>query len=140
MLMRSIVCLRSVARKDVPAVMNVEGVQEDLCIVRPNFATISQGTCRARVRDDVKDVPNVPDEDRPGGGDERSLPHIPKPNPVRGGLLGRVQFWEMKSEQLLNKNQDGIATENTTSLNTEGKLGARHRKKKTHDLMQQDQD
>lgn len=138
--MKNIVCLKGVARKDVPAVMNTDDVRGDLCVVRPNVATISRGACRARVGDDGNDVPGVPDEDRPVGGDERSLPHIPKPNPVRGGLLGRVQFWEMKTEQLLNENQDDIATEYNTAFNTEGKLGARHRKKKTYDLKQQDQE
>ena len=44
---KNIVCLRSVARKDVPAVMNTDDVRGDLCVVRPNFATISRGTYRA---------------------------------------------------------------------------------------------
>ena len=68
------------------------------------------------------------------GGDEGNHPHISKPNPVTGGLRGRVHFWEMKSEQMLNANQSGIATESNTHFNTEGKLGAVNRKKKTYDL------
>ena len=128
------VCLKSVASKDVSVVKKTDVVRGDLCVgdvVRPIVVTNSLVPCRDRVGGGGNTVPVVPDEDRPVGGDERSHPHISKPNIVRGGLRGRVQFWEMKTEQLLNENQDGITAEFTSNFNTEGKLGASYRKQKT---------
>merc|ERR1712173_435631 len=127
--------LKIMTRKDVSVRKKTDVVRDALCVVdvvRPSSETYSRVPYRDRVGGGGETVPVVPNGDRPVGGDERNHPHISKQNPVTGGLRGRVHFWEMKSEQRLNENQSGIATESNTHFNTEGKLGAGYRKKKTY--------
>ena len=75
-------------------------------------------------------VPVVPDRGMPGGGDEGKAALKTKPNRVKGGLMARVHFWEMKSDQLINEKQG----ENTAETYSDGDLGleisSRNRKQK----------
>ena len=67
----------------------------------------------------VGTVPVVPDRGMPGRGDDDNIIIKTKPNRVKGGLMAKVHFWEMKSDQLINENQG----ENTAAAYTDGDLG-----------------
>ena len=81
------------------------------CVVRPDV-----GSMRPGVWPDVPGqhqgclgggeelVPVVPDKGMPGGGEEKSSLKT-KPNRVKGGLMARVHFWEMKTEKSVNEKQ-----------------------------------
>ena len=84
-------------------------------VVRRVVNPDSRGTYRDRQRDDTEGVCVVFHEgDRPGGGEERSFEtalHKTKPNQVKGGLMARIQFWEVQT----NKIQSGIQSEAFTN-------------------------
>ena len=90
------------------------------CVVRPDV-----GSMRPGVWPDVPGqhqgclgggeelVPVVPDKGMPGGGEEKSSLKT-KPNRVKGGLMARVHFWEMKTDNLINEKQGERDTETKT--------------------------
>ena len=82
------------ACKDVSVVRG----RGDSDVVRPVVAPVVPGTHQGCVGDAGKGIPG---SGMPGGGEERcssSSSHKTKPNRVKGGLLARVQMWEMKTQ------------------------------------------
>ena len=100
----------------------------ELGVVRPVVAPVVPGTHQGCVGDAGKGIPG---SGMPGGGEERcssSSSHKTKPNRVKGGLLARVQMWEMKTGRVGEKIQGEICTETNTENDTRVCSSARNRK------------
>ena len=94
-----------------------EPASKDAVMTGPNVVRSVVGDMRPVVWPDVlgqhrgglgggeEIVPVVPDRGMPGGGDDGKPSLKTKPNRVKGGLMARVHFWEMKSDQLINEKQ-----------------------------------
>ena len=102
-----------IARKDV----RMPG--PDRVVVNDNVVRNTRSVVRSVVRDEAwggggGDGCLVPDRGTPGGGDDGDLNKTSfktKPYRVKGGLMARVQFWEVQT----NKIQSGIPSEAFTN-------------------------
>ena len=117
---------RTFACRDVPVVKK-GGVTD---VVRPVVQPDVPGTHPGDTGDTEKGIPLC---GMPRGG-ERSCSSTssqkPKPNRVKGGLLARVQMWELKTGGAGDNFQREISTEKDTENDTRVCSSARYRKQR----------